>query len=199
MSGAIEARTYRETEAAVFFRARERFGELGNMAGGFPLEIAGTPIGSSEAYYQAIRWSHRPDVQQRILDEKSPMTAKRTAYLFLDDSRPDWDQIKIRVMRFALRAKLLFHDEAIRAVLRKTEARPIVERSQRDDFWGALPHGDGPCAVATCSAASGWSCARRSRPNLNSTRMGSAIPAFPITAFSAAISMASRRLPGRRR
>ena len=139
----IESRVYQEKEASVFYRVRGRFGELSNMAGGFPLEIAGIPVGSSEAYYQAIRWSHRPDVQQRILDEKSPMTAKRTAYLFLDDGRPDWDQVKIRVMRFALRAKLLFHDDAIRAVLSETGDHPIVEKSQRDDFWGALPHGDG--------------------------------------------------------
>lgn len=136
-------RAYSEKDAAVFCRVRERFGALSNMAGGFPLEIAGVSIRSTEAYYQAIRWAHRPDIQHLILEERSPIIAKRTAYRFLTDARADWDHIKVRVMRFALRAKLAFHREAIQAVLADTDGRAIVEKSQRDTFWGCTPSTDG--------------------------------------------------------
>ena len=136
-------RSYDPDESAVFFRVREQHGVLANMAGGFPLDLAGIRVGSTEAYYQSMRWSHRPDIQARILAETSPMQAKRTAYEYLPDARPDWQKINISVMRIALRAKLIFHRGRMLDALDATGDLPIVEKSSRDAFWGATLRPDG--------------------------------------------------------
>src|SRR3954453_12207001 len=98
--------TYRRRDAVVFRKTAGRFGGLSNMAAGFPLEVNGIPIRTSEALYQACRFPHRPEVQRLILDERSPMTAKMRSKPYREDSRPDWDTARVTVMRWCLRVKL---------------------------------------------------------------------------------------------
>ena len=135
-------RHYRRSEAVIFLKTREEFGGLSNMAAGFPLRVNGTQIRTSEALYQMCRFPHLPDVQRDILEQRSPMTAKMKSKPHRADSRPDWDQVRIRVMRWCLRVKLAQHWETFASLLESTGDRPIVEESRRDDFWGAKPTGD---------------------------------------------------------
>lgn len=51
-----EIREYDCTKSAVFLKTKERLGALSNMAGGFPLEVNGIKIRTSEALYQACRF-----------------------------------------------------------------------------------------------------------------------------------------------
>ncbi len=125
----------------VFRRTREAFGGLSNMAGGFPLRVNGEDIRTSEALYQACRFPHLPDVQRDILDQRSPMTAKRVSEAHRADSRPDWMRVRVPVMRWCLRVKRVQNREAFGALLDSTGDRPIVEESWRDAFWGAKPEG----------------------------------------------------------
>lgn len=138
MSAFPEEREYDPNQSAVFLKTREKFGGLSNMSTAFPLHINNIYIRSSEALYQACRFPTLPDVQQRILDETSPMTAKMVAKPFNGASRPDWDSIKVSVMRWCLRAKLVQHPIAFGDLLLSTGNLPIVEKkSRRSDFWGA--------------------------------------------------------------
>lgn len=109
------------------------------MAGGFPLCVNGSPIRTSEALYQACRFPHLPNVQKLIIDERSPMTAKMKGKPYRKDSRPDWDQVRVKVMRWCLRVKLAQNWESFSQLLLKTGQRPIVEESRKDGFWGARP------------------------------------------------------------
>lgn len=136
-------RTYRREECAVFRKTTERFGGLSNMAAGFPLEVSGLRIRTSEALYQACRFPHRPELQRIVLAEASPMTAKMRTKPHRKDTRPDWDDVRITIMRWALRVKLAQHLEGFGQLLLATGDGAIVEESRRDEFWGARPRPDG--------------------------------------------------------
>jgi len=123
----------------VFLKTKETFGGLSNMAGGFPLEVNGIPIRTSEALYQACRFPHLPEVQKLIISQKSPMTAKMKGKPHRRNSRPDWDRVRVKVMRWCLRVKLAQNWSRFSRLLLKTGDRPIVEESRRDSFWGAKP------------------------------------------------------------
>lgn len=139
----VEIRDYVAGDSATFRKTGERLGGLSNMAPGFPLEVNGIHIRTSEALYQACRFPHLPDVQRMIIEEASPMTAKMKSKPFRDRSRPDWDAVRARIMRWCLRVKLAQNWERFGALLLETRGRPIVEESRKDDFWGAIPSTDG--------------------------------------------------------
>lgn len=139
MSGSKEIRTYVRSECAVFRKTAEAFGGLSNMAPGFPVRVNGVRILTVEALYQACRFPHRPEVQRKIVEQTSPMTAKMVGKPFRDDSRPDWDRVRVKIMRWVLRLKLAMHWSKFSELLLSTGDRPIVEDSRKDDFWGAIP------------------------------------------------------------
>lgn len=134
-----QVRTYRRAGSVVFLKTNEPFGGLSNMAGGFPLFVNGIRILTSEALYQSCRFPHRPEVQWLILGQPSPMTAKMKSKPYRHDSRPDWDRVRVKIMRWCLRVKLAQNWDAFSSLLLETRDRPIVEESRKDDFWGARP------------------------------------------------------------
>ncbi|RWO75001.1 MAG: DUF1768 domain-containing protein [Mesorhizobium sp.] len=143
MSQASQVRTYDPSASVVFLKTNERFGGLSNMAPGFPLWVNGVRIRTSEALYQACRFPHMPDVQRIIIDEHSPMTAKMRSKPFREDSRPDWEVVRVKIMRWCLRVKLAQNWGEFGRLLLATGDRPIVEQSRKDDFWGAKVAEDG--------------------------------------------------------
>ncbi len=132
-------RTYLRHECAVFRKTAETFGGLSNMAPGYPVRLNGVRLFSVEALYQACRFPHRIEVQRLIVGQHSPMTAKMVSKPHRADSRPDWDQVRVKVMRWCLRVKLATHFSKFTQLLLSTGDRPIVEDSRKDAFWGAIP------------------------------------------------------------
>jgi ribA/ribD-fused uncharacterized protein len=139
MQTSSKIRTYQRNECITFRKTKEAFGGLSNMAGGYPLNVNGIHILTSEALYQACRFPHLPDVQKLIIAQNSPMTAKMKSKPYRDQSRLDWDAIRIKIMRWCLRVKLLQNWNKFGDLLLSTEDKPIVEDSHKDDFWGAIP------------------------------------------------------------
>ena len=137
-----QVRTYSRAGSVVFLKTNEPFGGLSNMAGGFPLCVNGIRILTSEALYQACRFPHRPEVQWLIIGQPSPMTAKMKSKPYRQDSRPDWDRVRVKIMRWCLRVKLAQNWDAFSKLLLETGDRPIVEQSRKDEFWGAKPVDD---------------------------------------------------------
>jgi ribA/ribD-fused uncharacterized protein len=136
-------RRYNPGECVVFRRTREEFGGLSNMAAGFPLTVAESRILTAEALYQACRFPDRPDIQKRILAQRSPMNAKRVARAEGTLSRADWIGVRPAVMRWCLRVKLACAWYKFGELLLSTGDRTIVEFSPRDTFWAAVPIEDG--------------------------------------------------------
>jgi len=136
-------RSYSRRDAVVFYKTKEQWGELSNMASGFPLVVCGTVWPSSEALYQACRFPHLPDVQQDIARQTSGMAAKMKSKPHRSATREDWLRIRVRVMRWVLRVKLAQHMKRFGGVLLATGDAPIVERSTKDRYWGAEESRDG--------------------------------------------------------
>ena len=137
MATSLQTRTYQPAEVVSFRLTKERFGGLSNMASGFPVEVNGVQIATSEALYQACRFPDRPDAQRSIIEQRSPMTAKMKGRRYLQDTRPDWERIRVDVMRWCLRVKLAQNWDSFGKLLLSTGDSPIVEDSRRDAFWGA--------------------------------------------------------------
>lgn len=147
--GRYPVQEYLRPESVVFLKTKEKYGGLSNMAGGFPLQVNGVQILTSEALYQACRFPHLPEVQQLIIEQKSPMSAKMKSKPHRHNTRPDWesanpslDDVRVKVMRWCLRVKLSQNWESFSQLLLETGDRHIVEQSRKDDFWGAKPVDD---------------------------------------------------------
>jgi predicted NAD-dependent protein-ADP-ribosyltransferase YbiA (DUF1768 family) len=68
------------------------------------------------------------------------MTAKMVGKPFRKErTRKDWDKIRINMMRWCIRVKLLQNWKSFSDVLLETGDMPIVEKSTKgDDFWGTV-------------------------------------------------------------
>jgi len=112
------------------------------MASGFPIIINSINILTSEALYQACRFPSCPEVQKKIIEQKSPMAAKMVSKPYRNQTRQDWEKIRISIMRWCLRVKLAQNFKKFGLILEATYPKDIVEESKRDDFWGAKPDKD---------------------------------------------------------
>jgi len=130
-------RTYHRSESVVVYKTKEEFGGLSNMASGFPLLVNGVRILTTEALYQACRFPHLPEIQKDIISQHSPMTAKIKCKPHKKNTRPDWNEVRFKIMRWCLRVKLAQHYKEFGRLLLATRDRPIVEQSRKDDYWGA--------------------------------------------------------------
>lgn len=137
-----QIRSYQTKDVVRFRKTAEEFGGLSNMAPGFPVVVLGYQIRTSEALYQACRFPHMPDVQRMILNERSPMTAKMRSKPYREDSRPDWNDVRVKVMKWCLRVKLVHNWRKFSELLLSTGDRPIVEDSRKDGYWGAMLQDD---------------------------------------------------------
>ena len=54
-------------------------------------------------------------------------------------SRPDWEKIQIKVMRWALEIKLAQNWDKFSKLLQETQNKSIVEYAKDDKIWGAKP------------------------------------------------------------
>jgi ribA/ribD-fused uncharacterized protein len=119
------------------------------MAAGFPLNVAGVEILTTEALYQACRFPHLPKIQKLIIQQSSPMTAKMKSKPYRKQTREDWEAVKVGVMKWCLKVKLVQHWDRFGGVLQSTGINPIVEQSRRDEFWGAVPDSKGNTLVGS--------------------------------------------------
>lgn len=134
----FEIVNYDASNSCTFKKTKEKYGGLSNMASGYPLTIQKFTILTSEALYQACRFPHRPELQNSILNERSPMAAKIITKPYRSDSRADWESIRVDVMRWCLQLKLAQNLNNFGNLLESTMGMPIIEESHKDSFWGAI-------------------------------------------------------------
>ncbi|MCF0219830.1 MAG: NADAR family protein [Muribaculaceae bacterium] len=136
---ANETYTYNKHQVLSFAKTTGRFGGLSNMAPDFVLFVNEINVPSAESLYQACKFSFYPEIQRLIIEERNPMAAKLISRQYQAYVRTDWDQIKISVMEWCLKLKLLQNWEKFGALLRESGTSVIVEYSTKDDLWGAVP------------------------------------------------------------
>ena len=132
-----ETRIYNIDECISFRKTTEKFGGLSNMASGYPIVVNNIFIRTSEALYQALRYTEFSEIQKEIISQTSPMTAKMKSKKHIDRTREDWDKIRVYIMRWSLRVKLLQNKDTFGKLLLETGDLEIVEESSKDTFWGA--------------------------------------------------------------
>lgn len=143
----MEIREYITNDVVFFQKTKESFGGLSNMAAGYSVFINGVIIPTVEHLYQACKFPLFPDIQEQILAEASPITAKMVSRKYGSFVRQDWDIIRIKVMRWVLSVKLSQNWNTFSELLLKTGDKPIVELSHKDKIWGAVKSGDGLIGV----------------------------------------------------
>jgi ribA/ribD-fused uncharacterized protein len=94
---------------------------------------------SVEHAYQAQK-TLDPKIQQGVRNQPTPNAAKKFARNFA--LRPDWDDVKVTIMRELLHEK--FASEPERSILLSTGDEELVEGNWWNDrFWGQCPLGTG--------------------------------------------------------
>lgn len=126
--------------AIEFYSTKDLYGEFSNFAA-FGFRIDGHWYPTSEHYFQAMKFEDEA-YQQKIREAKSPMIAARLGRSRKVKIRDDWEEVKVDVMRIAVRAKIDEHPK-LQTLLLETGEQPIVEAAGRDYFWGAGKDGSG--------------------------------------------------------
>jgi ribA/ribD-fused uncharacterized protein len=138
-----------------FKRDRARFGFLSNFAPA-PILLDGETWPTVEHYYQAQK-SLDPAYRAAIRQTQTPGEAKRRAAprtaqgragassWFVQnnaDPRPDWQEVKLEIMRKGVQAKFAQNPELARRLL-ATGTAELIEDSRADAFWGMGRDGKG--------------------------------------------------------
>jgi len=110
----------------------------------FSLTWAARRFDTSEAAYhwEKFAWTDNFAVANEILAAPSAHEAFKIAERNKALRRPDWDEVKVGIMRRILLAKAEQH-EYVRRKLLATGDRELIENSWRDDYWGWGPNRDG--------------------------------------------------------
>lgn len=138
----VSERIYNSSEVIAFKSTKEEFGGLSNMAPGYSLRVNDVIIPSAEALYQACRFPLFPHIQEEIINQNSPMTAKMISRKYNDYTRQDWQEVKYNIMYWVLKVKLSQNSEKFSNLLRKTRDTAIVELSNKDKDWAVVPDGN---------------------------------------------------------
>ena len=129
-----------DTDTQVFFYEQD-FYVLSNFSA-FTLRWKDCVFHTSEAAYHWEKFPESPMIQAWILSADSAHEAFKIAERYAHARRPDWDAVKVDIMRDILRAKTNQH-EYVRRKLLATGDRELIENSWRDSFWGWGPDRDG--------------------------------------------------------
>jgi ribA/ribD-fused uncharacterized protein len=128
------------SEVINFYSVSDDFGCFSNFAA-YPIQLDGKRWPTSEHYFQAQKFEDPPH-QENIRQTKSPMIAARMGRDRKKKLRPDWESVKVAIMRRAVSAKFTQHED-IRAILLSTAKAKIVEHTENDDYWGDGGDGSG--------------------------------------------------------
>lgn len=105
---------------------------------GHPRPAPRVIVASTEHYFQACKATSREDFLW-VLGASSAAAAKRRGGPRGEggrriELRPDWEEVKLEVMRCACRGK--FSGPRLRSLLLASGERPLVEDSPTDFIWG---------------------------------------------------------------
>lgn len=105
-----------------------------------PVEYEGILYPSSEHAYQAAKTLNK-DLRGAFAEITSPAEVKRLGQTIAP--RPDWDDVKINVMRDIVTAKFEQNPDLMK-MLMATKAHDLIEgNTWGDTFWGECPLGKG--------------------------------------------------------
>jgi ribA/ribD-fused uncharacterized protein len=123
-----------------FYRVNESYGCFSNFSP-HPIVLDDITWPTSEHYFQAQKFLDR-DYQHQIAGVQSPMIAARMGRSRSKPIRTDWEEAKDNVMRKAVHAKVMQHQD-VRETLLSTGDAVIIEATTNDNYWGEGSDGSG--------------------------------------------------------
>ena len=129
-----------DTDMQVFFYEQDCY-VLSNFSA-FAVEWRSCVFPTVEHAYHWEKFPENYALLDAIEEARSAHLALKVAEANKHRRRPDWDAVKVGIMRDILRAKVQQH-EYVRRKLLATGNRELIENSWRDDFWGWGPNRDG--------------------------------------------------------
>lgn len=123
-----------------FYKVHDDYGFMSNFAP-YPFSDGSKIWPTSEHYLQAQKFLV-PEIQEKIRQIASPMDAALEGRNRQNPLRPDWEEIKDKVMLQALRMKFSQHPEIAKELLSTGEAI-IIEHTRNDAYWADSGDGSG--------------------------------------------------------
>ena len=123
-----------------FYKVHDDYGFMSNFAP-YPFSDGSKICPTSEHYFQAQKFLV-PEIQEKIRQIASPMDAALEGRNRQNPLRPDWEEIKDKVMLQALRMKFSQHPEIAKELLSTGEAI-IIEHTRNDAYWADSGDGSG--------------------------------------------------------
>ncbi|MDB8622589.1 NADAR family protein [Streptococcus parasanguinis] len=123
-----------------FYKVNDDYGFMSNFA---PYSFSdGSNIWpTSEHYFQAQKFLV-PEIQEKIRQIVSPMDAAIEGRNRQNPLRPDWEEVKDKVMLQALRMKFIQNPEIAKELLATGDAI-LIEHTRNDDYWADGGDGSG--------------------------------------------------------
>ncbi|MFM7983287.1 MAG: NADAR family protein [Candidatus Fonsibacter sp.] len=124
-----------------FYKESDVYGEFSNFAR-YPIVIEDVIWHTSEHYFQAMKFPHDRDYQEKIRTTKARRDIKRLGGNREIKLRPDWEGVKEDILVIALRAKFDQYPE-LKQLLLSTAGKSLVEHTENDNYWGDAGDGSG--------------------------------------------------------
>ena len=138
----LNPRSHIPADCAVFFRSRERHGQLSNMTHAFPLTVNAVTFQGPEGLYQALKFPHDPDLPTP--DRRPALRNGGEAHrLHPQGHGPNLGLLPRRRHGLHPGPQAPPAPGRVRRRPDRHRSLTIVERSSRDPWWGASPDHDG--------------------------------------------------------
>lgn len=126
--------------AIAFYSKIEEYGEFSNFSE-HGVEFDGKWYPTIEHYFQAMKFPGHEQAE-KIRTAASPMVAKRLGRTRKVQLREDWEEVKLDIMREAVRQKFTRHAQ-LTTLLVDTGDEELIEAAPGDYFWGCGRSGSG--------------------------------------------------------
>jgi hypothetical protein len=125
-----------------FYKLADEYGCFSNFSK-HPVIIDGKKWKTTEHYFQAMKFEGM-DVnhQLEIFFAKSPGEAAQLGRRRDWTLRPDWEQVKDGIMKYAVKAKVEQHLDVFKMLMQTGDAY-IAEHTKNDSYWGDGGDGTG--------------------------------------------------------
>jgi ribA/ribD-fused uncharacterized protein len=128
-----------DTDRQIFFYEQE-FYVFSNFSS-FAIEWKGKLYMTSEHIYQSEKFEDEV-LKEQIRNARSADAAMRIGMENTGNLRSDWDEVKLKIMKEILHAKVLQHTYVQKKLLESGD-KELVENSWKDSFWGWGQNKDG--------------------------------------------------------
>jgi ribA/ribD-fused uncharacterized protein len=128
-----------DTDRQIFFYEQE-FYVFSNFSS-FAIEWKGKLYMTSEHIYQSEKFENEL-LKEQIRNARSADATMRIGMENKDNIRSDWNDVKLKIMKEILRAKVLQHTYVQKKLLESGD-KELVENSWKDSFWGWGENKDG--------------------------------------------------------